>query len=132
MKIEAQDQRVDYPVEFKIVRKYGCAFRILTPPDEVLLAMKFCALLGRAKGRDLYDIVFLMSQGIVPDLDFLRQKRSDITSLEQLYKISLDVLQREDPALKIRDVEHLLINPIERQQIALLPDILRDEFSRLS
>lgn len=130
MKIKAQDQGVNYTAENKLVRKYGTPLRIATPSDEVLLAMKFCALLNRSKGRDLYDIAFLMSNGIVPDMNFVQRKRPEIGTLEELYAISIEVLETVDLMHKAKDVEHLLINPMEKQNIFFLPAILKDELEQ--
>lgn len=43
------------------------------PPDGVLSAMKVAAMLDRQKGRDFYDVMFLLSQ-TAPDYDFLMRK----------------------------------------------------------
>lgn len=82
LKIEAQDQGVDYEVEMKHVQSCGFFFSVPAPSDSVLLSMKLCALLSRAKGRDFYDTMFLMQQ-TQPSYDFL-SARIGISSPDEL------------------------------------------------
>ncbi len=58
LKIEAQDQGVVYPVITQQVQRCGFFFSVPTPADSVLLSMKLCALLARAKGRDFEHLLF--------------------------------------------------------------------------
>ncbi len=82
LKIEAQDQRITYPIITQQVRRCGFFFSVPTPSDSVLLSMKLSALLARAKGRDFYDCMFLMQQAR-PSYEFLEQ-RMGISTPEQL------------------------------------------------
>lgn len=131
MKLEGQDQGVGYPLEYKLVRKYGFTFRVLTPPDGVLLAMKFIALLNRTKGRDLFDIVFLLSLGVEPEMNFIHKKHPEISSKEDLYRRTLSLLAEVDLTDKEKDVAHLLIRSEDTKQIRLLPEVLRAELEAM-
>jgi len=82
LKIEAQDQGIDYTPQIVNVSGCGFFFPLPVPPDGVLLSMKLSALLSRAKGRDFYDTMFIMSQ-TVPDYDFLK-KRVGVGCLAEL------------------------------------------------
>jgi len=57
-------------------------FLFPVPPDDVLCAMKLSALLSRAKGRDFYDALFLLSL-TKPNYDYL-SKKQDIHNLTEL------------------------------------------------
>ena len=74
--------------------------------------------------------MILMSSDIVPDMNFVQHKRPEITTPEELYAISIEVLKTVNLTDKAKDVEHLLINPMERQNIFFLPDILKDELEQ--
>lgn len=108
IKIEAQDQGVNYRTEVVDVKGCGFFFPIQAPPKEVLCAMKVSALLSRAKGRDFYDSMFLLSQ-VMPDFIFLK-KRAGIGSIDELKAAIGDILARTDLASKSKDFEHLLFN----------------------
>ncbi|MGN1236632.1 MAG: nucleotidyl transferase AbiEii/AbiGii toxin family protein [Bacteroidaceae bacterium] len=122
LKIEAQDQGTNYTTEMKYVQKCGFFFSLPTPPDSVLLAMKFSALLARAKGRDFYDTMFLMQQ-TKPSYSFLRE-RMGIATAEQLKNALNAKLNTTDLNVKKRDFEHLLFNVNSAEKILLFPTMI--------
>ena len=71
MKIEVQDQGVEYQPVVANINKMGFFFNIQVPPLDVLCAMKFSAIISRQKGRDFYDTIFLLSK-TKPNLPFLQ------------------------------------------------------------
>ena len=58
--------------------------------------MKIVAMLARAKGRDFYDLIFLLSQA-KPDYNFLSQRCGKTVDLKE----------------KQKDFEHLLFNKVD-------------------
>ncbi len=108
IKIEAQDQGVEYTSEMMDVKGCGFFFPIQVPPVGVLCSMKLSALTARAKGRDFYDTMFLLSK-TQPDYDFLKE-RCCIGSLEELKAHICELLKNVDLKTKARDFEHLLFN----------------------
>lgn len=108
IKIETQDQGVNYTPISVNVRGCGFFFPLPVPSDDVLCAMKLSALFSRKKGRDFYDAMFLLSK-TQPDYDFLKA-RSDIGSLVELKQAVKNTLQMVNLNEKKRDFEHLLFN----------------------
>lgn len=119
IKIESQDQLVDYPSQIVNIKGGGFYFPIPVPSDAILCAMKVSALLDRQKGRDFYDSMFLLSQTL-PDFNFLEQ-RSGISSLEILKKQAAIVFQSIDLRHKMKDFEHLLFNKDNSKRILHAP-----------
>ncbi len=115
MKIEAQEQEVDYAREMAIVQRNGFSFPVPVPSLSVLLSMKLCALLTRQKGRDFYDAMFLM-QRTEPDYTFLQQKKG-IANREQLEDALREVMEKTDMKMKQRDFEHLLFDSRKSETI---------------
>lgn len=115
MKIEAQDQGVDYIPQTAMVSRNGFFFPVTVPSKGTMLSMKLAALLARAKGRDFYDSIFLWQQAR-PDYDFLRQ-RCGINTPEALKSALIDKLDTVNLELKRKDFEHLLLNPSRSAQI---------------
>jgi predicted nucleotidyltransferase component of viral defense system len=105
IKIEAQDQGVDYrPVQANI-RRMGFFFPFPVPPDAVLCAMKISALLSRGKGRDFYDVMFLL--GLTePDYGFLSAK-CDIGDKAALKTALVKAFDDADMGRRSRDFAHL-------------------------
>jgi predicted nucleotidyltransferase component of viral defense system len=108
IKIEAQDQGVTYTPEIKNIKGCGFYFPFPVPSDAVLCAMKTTALLERGKGRDFYDVMFLLGQ-TKPDYPFL-EKRTGIKN-ESKFKAEVKRhLKMTDLKAKTKDFEHLLFN----------------------
>ena len=115
IKIEAQDQGVSYPPEIKNIRGCGFYFPFPVPSDAVLCAMKITALLERGKGRDFYDLMFLLSQ-TKPDYNFL-EKRTGIKNAAELKAEVKKLIKITDLKTKARDFEHLLFNKENNKRI---------------
>lgn len=115
LKIEAQDQGIDYETKTADVSGCGFFFPLTVPTDGVLLSMKLSALLARAKGRDFYDTMFLWSQ-TEPDYRFLEQ-RAGIGSPQKLREALERMLAATDLDLKKRDFEHLLFNQRNSEKV---------------
>lgn len=96
-------------------------FPVAVPPLGVLLAMKLSALLARQKGRDFYDVMFLI-QRTKPDYDFLAAA-CNVNNKEMLLERLNSVVAETDMNLKKRDFEHLLFNPRKSEQILLFIDV---------
>ncbi len=65
-------------------------------------------MLSRAKGRDFYDLMFLLARA-KPDYDFLME-RCGIAGLKEFREAAGKLLETVDLTKKQRDFEHLLFN----------------------
>lgn len=123
VKVESQDQLFFYSPAIVHIKGCGFFFPIPVPPDGVLCAMKVEAMLDRQKGRDFYDVMFLMSQ-TMPDFSFLSQ-RCGISDKKELKLRVEEVFSTVDLKLKMRDFEHLLFNKENSSRILLAPEFFR-------
>jgi predicted nucleotidyltransferase component of viral defense system len=115
LKLEAQDQGVDYERVTANIRGCGLFFPFPVPPDPVLCSMKLSALLSRCKGRDCYDVMFLLQQ-TAPDYSFLTA-RNGIHDLPELKSAVQAALEDVDLNQKRKDVEHLLFHRDNSERI---------------
>lgn len=122
MKIEAQDQGVTYQPAVADINRMGFFFRVHIPPQDVLCAMKFAAILFRQKGRDFYDAIFLLSK-TSPNMDFLAA-RTGIATLDELKSAVKEHLAHVDLREKKRDFSHLIFNDANAERILRFPDIV--------
>jgi len=122
IKIDSQDQQIEYPREIRNIKGCGLFFPFPVPPDEVLTAMKVSAMLSRQKGRDFYDTIFLLSQS-VPDFDFLNEK-SGIKNMDELKHAVYTMLQIVDLDKKTKDFEHLLFNKKNSKRILYFKEFI--------
>ncbi len=108
IKVESQDQGIVYPPVITHIKGCGFFFSFPVPSDGVLCSMKISAMLARAKGRDFYDLMFLLSQS-QPDYDFL-SKRCGVHNLQEFKEATTELLKTVDLKKKQKDFEHLLFN----------------------
>lgn len=124
IKIESQDQEIQY--ERKMVNINGCGFYFPfpVPSDEVLCSMKLSAMLTRHKGRDFYDAMFLLAQ-TKPDYSFLAEMQG-INNLEELKTAIVEILKVVDLNIKKKDFEHLLFNRRNSERILSIKEFFQD------
>ena len=124
VKIEAQDQGVEYEPQIVTINKLGFTFLLRCAPADIICSMKIAALLARGKGRDFYDLIFL-SSFTKPNYHFL-QKRCGISNREELKAALQDMLSRTNLNVKRRDFIHLVISDQQADKILLFPNIIED------
>lgn len=122
LKIEMQDQKIAYQPEATLMNGCGYLFRFRTPPLAILCSMKISALLNRKKGRDFYDVVFLL-QKTEPDFYFLQQSVG-IANREGLKLALLSLVNNVNMMHKSKDFEHLLFNREHSKNILLFKDFI--------
>ncbi|MDD4922588.1 MAG: nucleotidyl transferase AbiEii/AbiGii toxin family protein [Bacteroidales bacterium] len=115
IKIESQDQGIKYEPIIANIKGCGFFFPFRVPSDGVLCSMKIAAMLARSKGRDFYDLMFLLSQA-KPDYDFL-SKRCGINHLQAFKEATNKLLETVDLTKKQKDFEHLLFNKANSEKI---------------
>ena len=115
IKVERQDQQVGYSPVVKNIKGCGFFFPFPVPSDGVLCSMKIAAMLARAKGRDFYDLMFLLSQA-KPDYDFL-SRRCGIHNLQEFKQATIELLKTVDLKKKQKDFEHLLFTKANSEKI---------------
>ncbi len=123
IKIESQNQEFEYVPQMATISSCGFFFLFPIPPDDVLCAMKLSALLSRAKGRDFYDALFLLSQ-TKPNYDFLAKKQ-DIHNLTELKAKLIETIEKIDLQRKSKDFEHLLFNKENKDKILNFSEFIK-------
>ena len=74
IRIDSESKEKNYAPHVFTINKFGVFRRILAAPPEILLAQKMMAVLYRnpAKGRDLFDVSFLMGM-TTPEFTYIEQ-----------------------------------------------------------
>ena len=122
VKIETQDQGIDYEAQIATINKLGFTFLMRCAPADILCSMKLSALLSRSKGRDFYDLMFL-SSFTKPNYHFLEAK-CGIANGAELKEALLTMLEKTDLNVKRRDFVHLVNNNHQAESILLFPNII--------
>lgn len=123
LKIEVQDQQTPYEPVMEFIKGCGFYFLFPVPSEAVLCAMKIAAMLARGKGRDYYDVMFLLSR-TEPDYQFL-VSRLGIHNLAQFKAAVEESLQTVDLRRKQKDFEHLLFHRDNSRRILHFAEFIR-------
>ena len=124
IKIESEDQQIPYNPILTNIKGCGFYFPFPVPPDDVICSMKISAMLSRGKGRDFYDVMFLLAQ-TQPDYSYLAEK-CNVYNLAELKISVLETLEKVDLNIKKRDFEHLLFNKRNSERILSIGEFFQD------
>lgn len=126
IQLDTESQHFDYIPEVKILNKFDVFTQIFITPLNLLLAQKFYAILNRKrnKGRDFYDVIFLLSRIQRPDYDYLEMK-SGIKNGIELKTALLHHCSTIDMEEMTRDVLPFLFSVSEAKKVQLFTDFIR-------
>lgn len=114
----------DYKKDTKILNKFDVFTQIFTMPIDILLAQKIYAAVNRsrAKGRDFFDIVFLIPQ-TKPNYEYL-EKKLGIKTAADLKKFLLEKTAGLDFNELARDIEPFLINSEDSKKVKMFREYI--------
>ncbi len=109
----------------KVINKFGIFVEVKVYPVDVILSQKLSALLGRkrAKGRDLYDTVFLFSK-TKPNWNLL-QELVGIGNMKELKQELVGFCMKHDLKELSLDVEPFLVKAKKLVQVEKFDDWVR-------
>jgi len=104
---DTEPQHFDFEPEIFVLNKLDVTVSIYTTPLDLLLAQKFTALCQRkrSKGRDFFDIVFLLSKSVIPNYDYLNIKMG-VSSSAQLRDQVRTLCAKTDMEEMVADVRN--------------------------
>lgn len=114
--IDTAPQNFDFKPETITLNKFDVLTLINSTTLDILFSQKIYASLNRkrAKGRDFFDMLFLMSQKVKPNYDYLEAK-IQITNPTDLKKKILEECQKLDFKQLYQDVRPFLFNPNDQK-----------------
>jgi predicted nucleotidyltransferase component of viral defense system len=125
IQIDSETQKFDYQPQKHILNKFDVFTKINTAPKEILLSQKFFAVLNRKrnKGRDFFDIVFLLGMGVEPDFAYLSNK-TGINNSQELKKAVIDKCAKLNMSKMAEDVKPFLFNGNDVKKILLFEEYI--------
>lgn len=126
IQLDTEPQHFEYKPEIFVLNKFDVTTGIYVTPIDILLAQKFAALLLRkkSKGRDFYDIVFLLSKSIKPNYDYLQMKLG-ISSADQLRNRIAALCAKTNMEEMAADVSPFLFYPMDEKKIRLFLPVIQ-------
>jgi hypothetical protein len=128
IQVDTEPHGFSYKPDKVFLNRFDIFTQIAVTPPDILLAQKIYALLNRkrAKGRDFYDVIFLLQQ-TKPNYDYLKQKISvvDSQTLKKALIAHLKSLNLKDLA---RDVEPFLFQPSDSKKIVSFLEYIKQAY----
>ena len=127
IQLDVEPQGYDFIPEKKLLNKFDVFTDIITAPLPLLMAHKCYAVLNRPrnKGRDFFDIVFLMGLGIQPDITFLNMKLG-INSIPMLKKRLLNHVATLNMQEMVKDVSPFLFQDKDLLKVERFSELVSD------
>jgi len=126
IQLDTEPQHFDFQPEKHILNKFDVFTEIPVTPLSLLLAQKFYTIVNRkrSKGRDFFDVIFLLSKDIKPNYDYLRMKLGIGDSKDLKTKI-LNVCSKLNMKAMADDVAPYLFNASEAKKVELFEKYLK-------
>lgn len=119
IQLDTDPQQFDFSPESYLLNKFDVFSNIFVVPLDILLAQKFWAVINRKrkKGRDFFDIVFLLSK-TQPNFDYLSQK-AGIKNWKGLKHEVLSICDATDMKAMANDVSPFLFHSQDINKVLL-------------
>lgn len=126
IQLDAEPQHYDFKPEKYILNKFDVFTEIPATPVSLLMAQKFYAIINRNrnKGRDFFDVVFLLSKNAKPDYHYLDIRLGIKDGVALKAKI-LERCAMLDMKSMADDVAPFLFNPGDTKKITFFEDFIR-------
>lgn len=126
IQLDTEPQQFSFTPGKYLLNRFDVFTQILVTPVDILLAQKFYAVINRErnKGRDFFDISFLLSKIQKPNYDYLKLKL-EITNAKQLKEMILDKCSRIDMEEMARDVQPFLFDAKDVKKVILFPELIK-------
>lgn len=124
--LDTESHEFEYIPNQHLLNKFDVFTQINSTTGDILLAQKFFAVINRNrnKGRDFFDIVFLLGQGQTPNYDYLQAKTS-IANPDNLRSVVLEKCRKLNMKEMAKDVKPFLFNPKDEKKVLLFPEYIK-------
>lgn len=125
IQVDTVPHNFNYEPDKKILNKFDVFTQILSTPLDILLSQKIYAVFNRKriKGRDFFDIVFLLSN-TKPNYDYL-EKNINIKNSGELKKKIISSAEKINFNELAKDVEPFLFYPKDSKKIKMFSEYIR-------
>ncbi|MBW6484240.1 MAG: nucleotidyl transferase AbiEii/AbiGii toxin family protein [Vicingaceae bacterium] len=126
IQLDTEPQNFVFEPETVILNKFDVFTSVFTTPTDILLAQKCYAVINRKrnKGRDFYDIVFLLGKNVLPNYDYLNLKLGINNSLK-LKEAILEACSKINMQEMANDVAPFLFYPKDVKKVLLFEDYFK-------
>lgn len=126
IQLDTEPQHFSFEPDKFILNRFDVFTQIFITPLDILLAQKFFAICNRSrnKGRDFFDVAFLLSLIDKPNYDYLQLKLK-VSNAKQLKEIVLDKCSKLSMEEMAKDVAPFLFDAKGVKKIILFPELIK-------
>lgn len=126
IQLDTEPQHYQFTPDKYILNKFDVFTEIPVTPLTILLAKKCYAVINRkrSKGRDFFDVLFLLSKGVKPDYGYLDLKLK-INNTKALQDRLLDTCSKLDMKKMADDVAPFLFKNTDAKRISMFGQYLK-------
>lgn len=127
LQIDTLAHGVQYEPELKQLNKFDVFTDLRVTPIEILFSQKLYACVNRprAKGRDFFDIVFLLSRSVTPDYSYLEEKIG-VSNAEALRVYILEKTRTYNFSDLAEDVKPFLFTPADAVRVERFKEVFAE------
>lgn len=131
IQLDTEPQRYDYEPERHFLSRWDVRQDIRCCPLPLLLAQKCHAILDRkrSKGRDFFDVAFLLGLNVEPDMRYVKQKM-ELNTTKALAETLLEHCSKLDMQAMAVDVEKFVFDKNGLKAVTHFPQIIRQRWLR--
>jgi predicted nucleotidyltransferase component of viral defense system len=118
VQLDTEPQHFNFTPERYILNRFDVFTAVFITPLDILLAQKFYAIINRErnKGRDFYDVIFILSMIDRPNYDYLEAK-VNISGAKELKEAIIAKCSKIDMKDMARDVQPFLFDPADAKKV---------------
>ena len=120
IRLDSEAHNFDYKPDQPLLNKFDVFTQINATPKNILLAQKFYAVINRKrnKGRDFFDIVYLLGQGQIPNYEYLHVKLG-INNADELRERVIGKCSELNMKEMAQEVRPFLFNKKDEKRVLL-------------
>lgn len=132
IQLYTESQGFDYKPEIVFINKFDIFSSIFSTPANILLSQKLFAIFNRRqpKGRDFYDVIFLLGKGVQPNFDFLDQKIQISNPLDLKHRL-IEHCNSLDFNFLSKDVQPFLFNSEDSKRVLHFLEFIKSSENKL-
>jgi len=126
IQLDTEAQHFNFVPDKYILNRFDVFTQILITPPDILMAQKFYAICNRDrnKGRDFFDVIFLLSITDKPNYDYL-QLKLNVSNSAQLKERVLDRCSKISMDEMAKDVAPFLFDSKDIKKVSLFTDLIK-------
>jgi predicted nucleotidyltransferase component of viral defense system len=126
IQLDTEPQHFGFVPDKYLLNRFDVFTQIFITPVDILLAQKFYAICNRErnKGRDFFDVAFLLSLVDKPNYEYL-QLKLEVSNAKQLKEKILDRCSKINMDEMAKDVAPFLFNVKDTKKVLLFPELIK-------